>query len=212
MKTSLPSQCHRIALSIWVSKFQTIDSLLLIIAFFRLQLKITRKVRVTDIYYQDVEADSYFTFTEEILGCLQFVTNYRDRYGHGPNFFEGTLEDAVKAACLTKSAKDVSLLVWSRDRDANRFPISEKTSRNLFASRPECLIECVLWAAVEQREYHQATEWQLCHLRLGSNLRKQQEFVSCTKVHLCVETNTSFFKIFVVTDCLCHRLSVHSNP
>jgi hypothetical protein len=45
---------------------------------------------------------------EEILGCLQFVTNYRDRFGHGPNFFEGTLEDAMKAACSTKSAKDVS--------------------------------------------------------------------------------------------------------
>lgn len=44
---------------------------------------------------------------EEILGSLQFVTNYRDRYGHGPNFFEGTLEDAVKTACSTKSAKDV---------------------------------------------------------------------------------------------------------
>ncbi|CRL04435.1 CLUMA_CG017520, isoform A [Clunio marinus] len=47
---------------------------------------------------------------DEILGCLQFITNYRDRYGHGPNFFEGTLDDAVKAACSTKSAKDRKLL------------------------------------------------------------------------------------------------------
>lgn len=55
-----------------------------------------------------------FSFSEEILGCLQFVTNYRDRFGHGPNFFEGTLEDAVKTSCSTKSAKDVSLVqfVW----------------------------------------------------------------------------------------------------
>lgn len=44
---------------------------------------------------------------EEILGCLQFVSNYRDRYGSGPNFFEGTLDDAVKTACCAKSAKDV---------------------------------------------------------------------------------------------------------
>lgn len=106
------------------------------------------------------------------------MTNYRDRYGHGPNFFEGTLEDAVKAACLTKSAKDVSLVEYLRDEDCNRLPILEKTSRSLFASRPECLIECVLRAIVEQREHHQATERQLCHLRLGFNLREQQEFVS----------------------------------
>lgn len=51
---------------------------------------------------------SFFLCIEEILGCLQFVTNYRDRFGHGPTFFEGTLEDAVKTACSTKSAKDVS--------------------------------------------------------------------------------------------------------
>jgi hypothetical protein len=36
---------------------------------------------------------------EEILGSFQFVNNYRDRYGHGPIFHEGTLEDAVKKAC-----------------------------------------------------------------------------------------------------------------
>lgn len=49
----------------------------------------------------------FFTIVEEILGCLQFVSNYRDRYGSGPNFFEGTLDDAVKTACCAKSAKDV---------------------------------------------------------------------------------------------------------
>lgn len=52
---------------------------------------------------------------EEILGCLQFVNNYRDRYGDGPNFFEGTLEDAVKAACSTKSVKDVKPCTASRN-------------------------------------------------------------------------------------------------
>jgi FAS-associated factor 1 len=58
---------------------------------------------------------NFLSFSEEILGCLQFVTNYRDRFGHGPNFFEGTLEDAMKAACSTKSAKDVSCLDFSRN-------------------------------------------------------------------------------------------------
>jgi hypothetical protein len=47
---------------------------------------------------------------DEILGCLQFVSNYRDLYGPVPNFFEGTLEDAVKTACSAKSAKDVILI------------------------------------------------------------------------------------------------------
>jgi hypothetical protein len=60
---------------------------------------------ITQFYFITVEDHC----EEEILGCLQFTTNYRDRYGHGPDFFEGTLEDAVKAACSTKSAKDVSL-------------------------------------------------------------------------------------------------------
>lgn len=50
--------------------------------------------------------------SDEILGCLQFVNNYRDRFGHGPNFFEGSLEEAVKTACATKSAKDVSFQNW----------------------------------------------------------------------------------------------------
>lgn len=91
--------------------------LVLTVAFVLFQLKITQKVRVKDVCEQDLEAEVFFVFTEEILGCLQFVTNYRDRYGHGPNFFEGTLEDAVKAACLTKSAKDVSFLeIYSKLR------------------------------------------------------------------------------------------------
>jgi hypothetical protein len=46
---------------------------------------------------------------DEILGCLQFVNNYRDRYGHGPNFFEGSLFDALNTACGAKSARDVML-------------------------------------------------------------------------------------------------------
>jgi FAS-associated factor 1 len=69
--------------------------------------------RIFRLYQSFFFLISFFVFLvddqteEEILGCLQFVTNYRDRFGHGPNFFEGTLEDAVKSACSTKSAKDV---------------------------------------------------------------------------------------------------------
>lgn len=48
---------------------------------------------------------------DEILGCLQFISNYRDRYGHGPNFFEGNLHDALNTACGSKSAKDVSFII-----------------------------------------------------------------------------------------------------
>lgn len=44
------------------------------------------------------------------MGCLQFISNYRDRYGHGPNFFEGNLYDALNTACGAKSAKDRKLL------------------------------------------------------------------------------------------------------
>lgn len=56
--------------------------------------------------------------------------------------------------------------------------ISEKASRYLFASRPKCLIQRVLRAVIEQREHHSAACWELCHFRLGFNLRKQQEHVS----------------------------------
>lgn len=47
---------------------------------------------------------------DEILGCLQFANNYKERYGNGPSFFEGSLEDAVKTAYTSKSAKDRKLL------------------------------------------------------------------------------------------------------
>ncbi|CAG9803810.1 unnamed protein product [Chironomus riparius] len=47
---------------------------------------------------------------DEILGSLQFVNNYKERYGNGPSFFEGSLEDAMKTAYTSKSAKDRKLL------------------------------------------------------------------------------------------------------
>lgn len=47
---------------------------------------------------------------DTVLGSLQFVSNYRDRYGVGPAFFEGSLEDALKTAYQAKSAKDRKLL------------------------------------------------------------------------------------------------------
>ncbi|KAG5682038.1 hypothetical protein PVAND_011429 [Polypedilum vanderplanki] len=47
---------------------------------------------------------------DTVLGSLQFVSNYRERYGVGPTFFEGSLEDALKTAYTAKSAKDRKLL------------------------------------------------------------------------------------------------------
>lgn len=52
-----------------------------------------------------------FLVSDEILGSLQFVNNYKERYGTGPGFFEGSLEDAMKTAYTSKSAKDVSYTV-----------------------------------------------------------------------------------------------------
>ena len=49
---------------------------------------------------------------DEILGSLQFVNNYKERYGNGPMFFEGSLEDAMKTAYTSISAKDVSIKVF----------------------------------------------------------------------------------------------------
>lgn len=49
-----------------------------------------------------------YLISDEILGSLQFVNNYKERYGTGPGFFEGSLEDAMKTAYTSKSAKDVS--------------------------------------------------------------------------------------------------------
>jgi len=50
----------------------------------------------------------YILISDEILGSLQFVNNYKERYGNGPSFFEGSLEDAMKTAYTSKPAKDVS--------------------------------------------------------------------------------------------------------
>lgn len=45
----------------------------------------------------------------EIIGTLNFLEEYKKRYGpNHPNFFTGTLEDAVAESC-TKPPRDVRL-------------------------------------------------------------------------------------------------------
>ncbi|XP_013137430.1 PREDICTED: FAS-associated factor 1 isoform X1 [Papilio polytes] len=47
---------------------------------------------------------------DEALACIQFANRFRARYGpNTPNFFEGTLQDAIKESCL-KPAKERKLL------------------------------------------------------------------------------------------------------
>ncbi|KAJ0174278.1 hypothetical protein K1T71_010424 [Dendrolimus kikuchii] len=47
---------------------------------------------------------------DEALGCIEFAQRFRTRYGpNTPNFFEGTLQDAIKESCL-KPAKERKLL------------------------------------------------------------------------------------------------------
>ncbi|XP_048483593.1 FAS-associated factor 1 [Plutella xylostella] len=47
---------------------------------------------------------------DEAIGCIEFGSRFRARYGpNTPSFFEGTLADAIKEACL-KPAKDRKLL------------------------------------------------------------------------------------------------------
>ncbi|KAG6456161.1 hypothetical protein O3G_MSEX009595 [Manduca sexta] len=47
---------------------------------------------------------------DEALGCIEFAARFRARYGpNSPNFFEGTLHDAIKESCL-KPAKERKLL------------------------------------------------------------------------------------------------------
>ncbi|XP_038211430.1 FAS-associated factor 1 [Zerene cesonia] len=47
---------------------------------------------------------------DEALGCIEFAQRFRARYGpNTPNFFEGTLQDAIKESCL-KPAKERKLL------------------------------------------------------------------------------------------------------
>ncbi|CAH0764551.1 unnamed protein product [Diatraea saccharalis] len=47
---------------------------------------------------------------DEALGCIEFAQRFKARYGpNTPNFFEGTLQDAIKEACL-KPAKERKLL------------------------------------------------------------------------------------------------------
>jgi len=45
---------------------------------------------------------------DETAGCIHFADQFTNRYGEcHPEFFPGSLDEAVKEACL-KSAKDVS--------------------------------------------------------------------------------------------------------
>jgi hypothetical protein len=45
---------------------------------------------------------------DEVAGCIHFSDQFTHRYGEcHPEFFPGSLDEAVKEACL-KSAKDVS--------------------------------------------------------------------------------------------------------
>ncbi|XP_041984651.1 FAS-associated factor 1 [Aricia agestis] len=47
---------------------------------------------------------------DEALGCIEFAQRFKQRYGpNTPNFFEGTLQDAIKESCL-KPAKERRLL------------------------------------------------------------------------------------------------------
>ncbi|XP_022836702.1 FAS-associated factor 1 isoform X1 [Spodoptera litura] len=47
---------------------------------------------------------------DEALGCIEFAQRFRTRYGpNTPQFFEGTLQDAIKESCL-KPAKERKLL------------------------------------------------------------------------------------------------------
>ncbi|XP_050674608.1 FAS-associated factor 1 isoform X2 [Leptidea sinapis] len=48
--------------------------------------------------------------TDEALGCIEFAQRFKARYGPStPNFFEGSLQDAIKESCL-KPAKERKLL------------------------------------------------------------------------------------------------------
>lgn len=45
---------------------------------------------------------------DETAGCLHFAEEFTNRYGAlHPEFFPGTLEDAIKEACM-KPAREVS--------------------------------------------------------------------------------------------------------
>ncbi|XP_013162911.1 PREDICTED: FAS-associated factor 1 isoform X2 [Papilio xuthus] len=58
--------------------------------------------RIMPLMSQNVE--------DEALGCIEFAHRFRARYGpNTPNFFEGTLQDAIKESCL-KPAKERKLL------------------------------------------------------------------------------------------------------
>lgn len=48
---------------------------------------------------------------DETFGCIQFAERFQERYGpQHPIFFQGSLENAIKEACM-KPAKDVSILL-----------------------------------------------------------------------------------------------------
>ncbi|CAF4808612.1 unnamed protein product [Pieris macdunnoughi] len=50
---------------------------------------------------------------DEALGCIEFAQRFRARYGpNSPNFFEGTLQDAIKESCLTPAKERKLLAVY----------------------------------------------------------------------------------------------------
>jgi len=49
---------------------------------------------------------------DETAGCIHFADQFTNRYGEcHPEFFPGSLDEAVKEACL-KPAKDVSKMLF----------------------------------------------------------------------------------------------------
>lgn len=69
------------------------------------------------IYFEGLFSGVYLKFffilvpdmvEDETAGCLHFAEEFTNRYGAlHPEFFPGTLEDAIKEACM-KPAREVS--------------------------------------------------------------------------------------------------------
>lgn len=60
---------------------------------------------------------------DETAGCIHFHDEFTNRYGAlHPDFFQGTLEDAIKEACQ-KPAKEVNIASISRNISVSTLPI-----------------------------------------------------------------------------------------
>lgn len=60
---------------------------------------------------------------DETAGCIHFHDEFTNRYGAlHPDFFQGTLEDAIKEACQ-KPAKEVNIASISRNISVATLPI-----------------------------------------------------------------------------------------